>query len=167
MDPIMITMIVIWLVVMAAALLIEFLTYDLITSWFALGSVSGIILAACGVPWQWQFLTFLVVSLVCLVCFRRLVKRFIHVKTIPTNADANVGKRTKLTSDVVEGRTTIKLNDVTWTAVCNEPLEKGTLVEVTEIQGNKFVVKQVTDSNPQQEAGEVNKKLTNKKGGKK
>ena len=158
-------MIIIWAVVIASALLLEFLTYDLITTWFAVGGVGALILAACHVDWKWQFLTFVLLSLVCLLTLRRITRRFIRVKDQPTNADANIGKHTKLTSDVVEERSTIVLNEVTWTAVCEEPLKEGTLVEITEIKGNKFVVKKVTDSKPQ-EVGEVNKKIDKQKGGK-
>ena len=160
----MTTLIVIWAVVIAASLLAEFFTYDLITTWFAVGAVAAIILAACGVHWSIQLVVFFLVSLVCLLSFRRIVKRFLQVKTQPTNADANIGRHAKLTEDVTEGRSAITLNEVTWTAICDEPLKKGTAVEITAIQGNKFLVKKVTDSVAPKPEPEQNK---SNKGGKK
>ena len=139
-------MIIIWCVVIAVALLIEFLTYDMITLWFTVGAIPALIMAACRVDWPWQLLVFFVVSLVCIIFLRKVMKTFIKSKTIPTNADANIGTRVKLESDVVNGRSTINLNDVIWTVECDDGLKMGESVEIVAINGNKFKVKKIGGS---------------------
>ena len=142
-------MIIIWCVVIAVALLIEFLTYDMITLWFTAGAIPALIMAACRVDWPWQLLVFFVVSLVCIIFLRKVMKTLIRGKTIPTNADANIGVKVKLASDVVNGRSTINLNDTVWTVECDDEMKMGERVEIIAINGNKFKVKKIEGGSKQ------------------
>ena len=72
---------------------------------------------------------------------RPLLQKWFIKKTVPTNHDVYFGKTTKLLADVVEGVSTIKLGDVIWTAVCDEPLKKDDVVEIIKTEGNKYIVK--------------------------
>ena len=75
-----------------------------------------------------------------LAALRSITKRFIHAKTIPTNVDANVGMKYKLLKDVVDGRSKIKIGDTFWTVAINEELKSGAVVEITGMEGNKYIV---------------------------
>ena len=138
-------MVIVWAIVIAVALLIEFVTYEFYSTWFAGGGLVAMILAAVGVSLEWQIIVFVVSSLALLLSMRPLVKRFIRTESVPTNADSNIGKVVKLASAVVEGKGTIKISDVVWTAVCAEPLEAGAKVVITEISGNKYIVKKAEE----------------------
>ena len=133
-------MYIVWSCVIALALLIEFLTFDLITIWFAGGGIIALILAACGVLWMYQLAAFFVVSLICILLLRNIFKKYIHIKTTPTNIDVNIGHRARLLSDVIDGKSEIKINDIFWTVVCEQDLKAGETVEITGINGNKFSV---------------------------
>lgn len=140
-------MIIVWSVVVAIALLAEFLMYNMVSAWFAAGGLVALISAPIGLPWPWQILLFFVVSFICLLGLRRFVVQFMRVKTVPTNADANVGKRVKLLKDVSDSRSEIKLFDVIWTVsvACDESLLKGDLVEIIGMEGNKYIVQKASD----------------------
>ena len=134
-------MVIIWAIVIAVALVLEFVTYAFVSVWFVGGGLVSLILAACGVDINLQITLFVIVSGVLLVSMRPLVKRFTKTEKVPTNADANIGKTFKLVSGIKEGRGTIKINDIVWTVVCEEPLKEGEKVVITEISGNKYIAK--------------------------
>ena len=136
--------VVLWAVLVAVTLLAEFFTTDFCAACFSLGGLVALILAACGVSLYWQIPFFIVVSLLAIVFARPLLKKWLIKKTIPTNLDQYFGKQVKLLSDVVDGQSQIKINDVIWTAVC-EPadLKKDNLVVIERAEGNKIIVKGV------------------------
>ena len=139
----MITMIIVWAVVIAMALLIEFLTYSMVTTWFAAGGVIALITAPCGLYYPWQILIFFVVSLSCLLFLRKYAVKLMHTKTTPTNLDINIGKQFKLLKDVKDGRSEIKINDIIWTVACDAELKTGEMVRVSDMAGNKYIVEEV------------------------
>ena len=134
-------MVIIWAIVIAAALILEFVTYAFVSIWFVGGGLVSLVLAACDVGLDLQIILFVAVSVLLLVCMRPFVKKFIKVPDSPTNADANIGKTFKLTSAIKEGRGTVKINDVIWTVVCEDALKEGDKVVITEISGNKYIAK--------------------------
>jgi len=138
---IMYTMIIVWGVVIAIAFLLEFLTGgDLISFWFAVGGIAAMISSPCGLGWPWQILVFFVVSFATLLGLRPFTRKFIKVKTTPTNLDANVGKKVKLLKDVHDGRSEIKINDIVWTVECAVDMKAGDAVEILGMAGNKYIV---------------------------
>jgi membrane protein implicated in regulation of membrane protease activity len=136
----MVTMIIVWSLVIGAALLAEFLIYNLVSAWFAVGGIAALISAPFDLFWPWQILIFFVVSFAFLLGLRPFVKKFIHTKTVPTNADANIGKSFKLLKDSNDGTSEIKILDVIWTVKCPDNLKKGENVEVTGMEGNRYIV---------------------------
>jgi len=144
-------MIIVWAGVIALSLFIEFLTYDLISIWFAPAALVGLILAASGIwsdtnIYYWvQLIVFIVLSIAFILIFRPLMKRLVIKDTIPSNiTDSNIGKKLRLTSDAVDGHATIELNGVTWKVQIedNADLVKDTMVELTGAISNKFTAKQ-------------------------
>ena len=134
-------MIVTWAVVMAFTLLLEFFTVDFFASCFSLGSVVALILAACGVNIYWQVAIFFNVTAIALVGARPLLKRWIKKPTIPTNVDQYFGKKARLLADVVDGQSSIKVNDVIWKVSCEENLKQNDEVMIERVEGNKMIVK--------------------------
>lgn len=137
-------MIIVWACVIALSLLIEFLTYDLITLWFAPAALVGLILAAASVGLWWQIIAFIIFSGVFIATLRPVLKKFLIKETIPTNiTDSNIGRRVRLTSPMRDGYSTIELNGVTWTAkiTSGDDLAEGDIVEITGNDSNKMLVK--------------------------
>lgn len=136
-------MIIIWAILVAVTLLVEFFTTDFFAVCFAVGGIVALILAACGLNLYFQIPFFIVITLLAIIFARPLLKKLVIKKTIPTNLDQNFGKQAKLLADVVDGTSSIKINDVVWTAVCDAPLKKGDLVTIESAEGNKIIVKGV------------------------
>lgn len=136
-------MIVVWAVIMAITLLLEFFTVDFFACCFSLGALVALILAACGVNIYWQVGVFFVVTIAAIAATRPLVKHFLKKPTVPTNVDQNFGKTARLLADVVDGHSSIKINDVVWQVACAADLKQNDLVTIESVEGNKMVVKPV------------------------
>lgn len=137
------TMIIIWAVVMAVTLLLEFFTVDFFACCFSFGALIAIILTACGADIYWQVSIYFITTIIAIIATRPLVRRFIKKPTIPTNVDQNFGKKVRLLSDVIEGQATIKINDVVWKVNCDVPLKQDDEVVIERVEGNKMIVKPV------------------------
>ena len=144
-------MIIVWAIIIAAALIVEFLTYDLVSVFFAPAALVGIIMATW-TPWWAQVIVVVVLSVVMVLLARPFLKKFLIKPTVQTNiTDVNIGKRLRLTSDSVDGVATVELNGVTWTAriMEGEELREGAMVEITSAQSNAFCVKPVVFTSQQ------------------
>lgn len=130
---------------MALSLLLEFFTVDFFASCFALGALVALILAACGLNIYWQVSFFFVVTIIALCTARPLLKRLIKKPTVPTNIDQNFGKKARLLTDVVDGASSIKINDVVWKVTCEANLKKNDEVVIERVEGNKMIVKPATE----------------------
>ncbi len=134
-------MIVIWSIVIASTLLLEFFTVDFCACCFSLGAVVALILTACGVELTWQILAFFVVAIIAILSTRPLVKKLLKKPAVSTNVDKYFGQKVRLLADVVEGKSSIKINDVVWTAVCDAELKQNDFVTIERVECNKMIVK--------------------------
>lgn len=135
----------IWIGLIVAFVIIEAVTIQLVTIWFALGSVAGLIAFACGLDTWLQILLFAVVSAISLVATRPFVKKFTRGRKQPTNADRYIGKEAIVTESIdnAEARGAVKIGGLVWTArtVDSESVDIGDKVVVESIEGAKLLVK--------------------------
>lgn len=140
-------MIWIWLAIVAVSLVVEFLTWDLTSIWFAAAGLVSLIMSAIeGISWVWQLVVFIVLSAVLMIFVRQICRKILLKSDVKTNADANVGKKIPLLKGISKNENgEIKLNDVIWTAKSqnDEEIAEGSEVEIIAIEGNKMIVKKV------------------------
>ena len=134
---------IIWLALMVAFLILEAATVQLVSIWFAAGSLVAMLVSLLGGAAWLQVLVFFTVSIVLFAMLWPIVKKRLKPKLVPTNADALVGKVCKVTEaiDPLEGGR-VKVGDVTWSAhsEAGEAIEAGTRVKILKIQGAKVFV---------------------------
>lgn len=144
----------IYLGIFVVALIIEAVTMEIGAVWFALGSLFGIILSVIpNVPWWVPMVVSVVVSFVSLLSLRPLVKKLLARKIVRSNVDEMVAQRYVMKRGyTTEERGEVEINGLTWSVIgqTDEPIEKGALVEVLSISGNKLIVKKV-GSEPEKE----------------
>lgn len=144
------TMFWVWLAVIAISLVIEIITLDLVSVWFACGAVIPFILSAIGgIGVEWQILVFVIVTALLIIFVRKYAQKLLlkNMNT-KTNADSLIGKKYRLLEDTdFEHIGSVKVNDVVWTAVSSDGslIKAGQLVEVEKIDGNKLIVKAVEE----------------------
>lgn len=135
----------VWLGVTVLFAVIELITVQLTTVWFALGAFIAMLLAVFGVDnLAVQITVFAVVSAAALILTRPLVKKFINQKAQPTNADMAIGKTGIVTDsiDEITGKGEVKLGAAVWSAKSADGMgiPKGTKVKVLRIEGVKLIV---------------------------
>lgn len=137
---------IIWLVLMIAFIAMEAMTVQLISTWFAVGSLAAMIVCLLGAEVWLQILVFFTVSIVLLAALWPLARKHLKPKLVATNADALVSRICVVTEEIdpVEGGR-VKLGDVTWSArtESGKAIPVGSQVKILRIQGAKVFVEQV------------------------
>lgn len=136
---------VFWLCAMVLFIIIEAVTPMLLSVWFALGALVAGVCSYFGVGETSCVMVFAVVSAVSLFVFKKFYSdKFVH-KHEKTNADRLIGAKGVVESDIdpIKGKGTAEVMGQLWSAKADEPIEKGTTIEVDAIEGVKLVVKKV------------------------
>lgn len=137
-------MLAFWIVMLVAFVIIEALTAQLVTVWFAVGSVAALIAQMLGAEVWLQWLIFVAISAVVLAATRPFVKKITKQKAQPTNADRCIGQTAVVTEkiDNIAGKGAVKVNGIVWSARSESGniIEEDTTVTVTKIDGVKLIV---------------------------
>lgn len=137
-------MVIVWLVVIVASILIESITSDLVSIWFVVGGIGGLIAEICGADSMTQVTIAVIVSALCLFVTRPIVKRKIEVKKVSTNADRYIGQKGIVIKSIdnVCGLGEVKVKGSIWTARSenSEHISEGSEVRILSIEGVKLIV---------------------------
>ena len=133
---------IVWLILLVAFIVAEAATATLVSIWFCAGAAAALLLSAFVPNVLAQTAVFLVVSLVCLVLMRPLVRKKDAKAAVPTNADRNVGQTAEVIAAVEPARPgRARLSGVDWAALCDVPLAEGQLAEVVAVEGTTLVLR--------------------------
>ena len=134
-----------WIIIIIAALAIEFLTPSaLVSIWFAFGALFALLCAWFNVSETWQWISFGLVSLSSFIAVRPLAQRYLKFETQATNIDRLIGKTFVLDQDVAQDTVAQQrvFNEIWSFAELNRnPLVKGEEVEILAIEGVKLIVR--------------------------
>lgn len=134
---------IIWGVVLVVMVIAELSSAQFISIWFSVGSIAAFI-SAFFLPFEWQFVIFLAVSILLLIFTRPIFKKFANTAKHATNADLDVGKKAIVIEEIntVMGTGRVTLNGVDWIAVSSDGsiVPKGATVVIKEVEGAKFIV---------------------------
>lgn len=140
------TISIIWLVVLAILLVIEFLTLGLTTVWFAGGALVAFLVSLAGGPLWLQLLLFIAVSVVLLLFTRPLAVKYLNKDVQKTNVDSIPGQKGIVTATIdnlkAEGQVIIQGMEWTARAKNGNTIEKGKVVRVTAVEGVKLIVEE-------------------------
>ncbi|MGN0560066.1 MAG: NfeD family protein [Candidatus Fimenecus sp.] len=140
---------VIWIVLLVLFLILEAATVQLVSAWFALGALCALLANLCGVGVVWQVVLFLVVSAICLIATRPLVKKMTATKIQKTNADRCIGAEAVVLEEINNLKSTglVKAMGNTWTARSEDGsvIPKDAVVIVRKMEGVKLIVSQQSE----------------------
>lgn len=138
-------MLAFWAIMLVAFIVIEAVTAQLVTIWFAVGSLASLIAQMLGAEVWLQWVIFVAVSAVVLAATRPLVKKFTKTKVQPTNADRCIGQTAVVTEkiDNIAGKGSVRVGGIMWTArsETGDVIEENQEVTVTKIDGVKLIVR--------------------------
>ena len=83
---------ILWLVLVIGLVVLEAVTYQLVSIWLALGAAVALIASLFHVSGTVQIVIFIVVSAICLIASRPLVKKVRSAPKTKTNSDRIIGQ---------------------------------------------------------------------------
>ena len=143
-------MVIVWTVVLIAALIVEGATFALVAIWFAAGALGALVVAGLGAPLFVQLIVFAVLAAIMLIFTRPLLKKLFPNKFIPTNSELEIGKTAVVIEpiDNATGKGRVKLSGVNWAAISEngEDIPMDEIVVVKEVRSAKVVVARNSES---------------------
>lgn len=140
----MTSMMIFWGVVFVLMVIAECASMQLVSIWFAVGSLGAFFAAMLDLGFIGQLAIFVLVSLVLLIVTRPLLKKLRVQRIVPTNADKEIGATAVIIEEVdaAAGTGRVRLNGVDWIAVSESGsvLPVNTVVIVRQVQGAKLIV---------------------------
>lgn len=142
-------MMLVWIIILIAALVIEILTTGaLVSIWFCFGAGAALIAAFFNTPLWIQILLFVIISVLMLLFTRPLITKFIQPEEHPTNADRIIGETGIVTEKIenLTGNGYIEVGGRSWPArniEASDVIEAGEKVTIIRIEGVKVIVKKI------------------------
>ena len=139
-------MIYIWLSAFIAFLIIEFVTYDMVTIWFSAGALCSMLLSCFWDNLFAQIILFIAISALTMLLFRSKAIKYLNRNKFSTNVDSLVGTKIKLIkgADPMNYGEAKLHNGVVWSVITkNEVIDDGEFAEIIAIEGNKLIVKKI------------------------
>lgn len=135
-------MVLFWGLSFLILILIEILTINLVTIWFAIGSLIALFTSIYIESVTTQIIVFIVASIFSLIITKPLVKKLKAKKVTPTNTDRYIGKNGDVIKKITpKEKGEVKVLGTIWTATSDENLEVGDEIVVEGIEGVKLIVK--------------------------
>lgn len=137
--------VLIWLIGIIVFIILEAVTYQMVSIWFALGAVGGLIAALLKMQFSVQMTVFIVIAVISLLALRPLSKRLIKTKDVRTNSDSLIGKEVLITEEVnnLQGNGKGKINGMMWSvrSADDSLIPENEVVTVEDIKGVRLIVK--------------------------
>lgn len=134
----------IWLGVLIICCIIEALTMGLTTIWAAIAALPMIFIARTGLPFRWQLLIFVIITLVLIVFTRPFVVKKLKLGKSKTNVNTMVGEEVLITKAITKfekGEAKAK-NGVIWSVKTSDgsEIKKNETAKVISVEGNTLCV---------------------------
>lgn len=137
-----------WMIVFIVLILLELMTVNLVSIWFALGALASFALSFFINNVTLQTATFVAVSAISLLLTKDFVKKIRGNKVVATNLDRVIGQIGIVTEEINELEPgEVKVDGKRWSAISSEKIKVGSKVEILSIDGVKLNVKQVKEEN--------------------
>lgn len=131
-----------WIILFLVLLLIELATVNLVSIWFAIGSLAAFITSFFTDSILIQLLVFVVISVVSLFITLPIVKKFkSKEKIVPTNLDRVIGKEVDVVKEIKQNHYgEVEVFGTTWTATSKDTFKVGEKAKVVKMDGVKLIV---------------------------
>ncbi len=130
-----------WFITFIVLLFIELVTVNLVTIWFAVGSLMAFVTTFFTDNLLIQIGVFIVVSVIALLLTKPIIKKFKTNVIVPTNSDRVLGRSAEVIKKITEDEYgAVKVMGSVWTATGKGSFDVGEKVKVKAIDGVKLVV---------------------------
>jgi len=138
-----------WLAVFVIMVIIEAMTIALVSIWCGISALIMIFLSRTEMPFKWQLLIFLLISVVLMLFTRPFFVKKLKLGKNKMNTESIEGTKMKVIEPISQfQKGTVKAqNGVVWNAESTdeEPLSSGDICIVKSVKGNTLVVQKVKE----------------------
>lgn len=134
----------IWLVIFIVLVIIELLTINLVTIWFAIAAVFALLVDIITRNTMLEIIVFILSSFLLLLLTKPLIKKIKVKKVEATNLDMVINKVGIVTEDILDDKIgEVKVLGKRWSAYSNTELKKDEKVKILSIDGVKLKVEKI------------------------
>ncbi len=134
----------IWLIIFIVLVIIELLTTNLVTIWFAIAAVFALLVDIITRNTMLEIIVFTVSSFLLLLLTKPLIKKIKVKKVEATNLDMVINKVGIVTEDINQDKIgEVKVLGKRWSAYSNTELKKNEKVKILSIDGVKLKVEKI------------------------
>lgn len=134
----------IWLVIFIVLVIIELITINLVTIWFAIAAVFTLLVDIITRNTMLEIIVFIVSSFLLLLLTKPLIKKIKVKKVEATNLDMVINKIGIVTEDINQDKIgEVKVLGKRWSAYSNTELKKDEKVKIVSIDGVKLKVEKI------------------------
>lgn len=133
-----------WLTILIICVIIEAFSFMLTTIWAAIAALPMIFIAKTNLPFKWQLLLFVILTVLLLIFTRPFAIKKLKIGKNKTNIDALINQDVLVTKEVTEfekgeGKTQ---NGVIWTVKSkdNASIKEGTKCKIVAVEGNTLII---------------------------
>ena len=133
----------VWFALIFLFLIAEAMTLNLVTIWFAFGSLCAFICSYFTENIVIQLIVFTIFTVISLLLTKPLLEKYLKIGKEKTNYDRIIGKIGIVTKDIKKhdgGR--VKIDGKDWMAISDRTIKKDSEVEIMKIEGVKLIVKE-------------------------
>ena len=143
-------MVWIWLAVTVIAIVVEIITPELVSLWFAIGGIVGIAFSFIpGWPWWGEIIIFAVLSMILLLSLRPVLSKYLKRKSLATNVDRLIGQDIRMITQAdFDNLGTAKIGDVVWSVKSENQssLLADEIVRIVAVDGNKLIARHIENA---------------------
>lgn len=130
-----------WLLIFTVLVIIEAVTVNLVSIWFALGALVCSFVALVTEDIFVQLMVFVFVSVVAILCTKKIVSKVKIRELTPTNLDRIIGLTGIVTEKITVNSGEVSVDGKRWSAISPNEIYVGSKVEILAIDGVKLRVK--------------------------
>lgn len=141
-------MIPIWLGIIIVAIIIEVITIDLVSIWFAAGGIIALVTCLLGISQPIQIAIFIIITVITAVIVRPIAKKYMRGNIERTNYDRVIGKHGLVTKTITaDNKGEVKVMSTLWLAssIDNTTINEGDYCEILAVEGAHLVVKKLEE----------------------
>lgn len=134
----------IWLVIFIVLVIIELITINLVTIWFAIAAVFTLLVDIITRNTMLEIIVFIVSSFLLLLLTKPLIKKIKVKKVEATNLDMVINKIGIVTEDINQDKIgEVKVLGKRWSAYSSTKIKKDEKVKILSIDGVKLKVEKI------------------------
>lgn len=134
----------IWLVIFIVLVIIELITINLVTIWFAIAAVFALLVDIITRNTMLEIIVFIVSSFLLLLLTKPLIKKIKVKKVEATNLDMVINKVGIVTEDILDDKIgEVKVLGKRWSAYSSTEIKKNEKVKILSIDGVKLKVEKI------------------------